>query len=134
MENVHTFPVKRQGFQVRDKRLQPETWNLSGSQENVVASARSTLESSRIPYRRLHPFATPSATGEVPEHVCTLAPVAREEERIGSTIPMPTVASRPSTMSSFMLVEVPQSSVVGKQRQQISEVQSCSGFPSEAMS
>ena len=106
-----------------DKRLQPDTWNPSGSQENVIANPRSTLESSQIPYRRIHQFATPSATGEVPVHMSTGTPVARDEGRIGSTIPMPTFASRPSTMNSFMPVEILQSSMVGQQRQQISELQ-----------
>ena len=39
------------------------------------------------------------------------------------TIPMPTSARRPSTMSSTMPVEFPQNSTVGQQRQQISELQ-----------
>ena len=42
--------------------------------------------------------------------------MARGDERIGSTIPMP-------TMSSFLRVDIPQSSMVGQQRQQISELQ-----------
>ena len=33
-----------------DKCLPPSTWNLSGSQENVFATPRSTLESSQIRY------------------------------------------------------------------------------------
>ena len=45
--------------------------------------------------------------------ICTGALVARDEERIGSTIPMPTFASRPSTMKSFTPVDIPQSSMVG---------------------
>ena len=53
----------------------------------------------------------------------TGALLAREEARIGSTIPMPTFTSRPSTMSSFIIVDNPQSSMVGQQRQQISELQ-----------
>ena len=39
------------------------------------------------------------------------------------TIPMPTFARRPSTMSSLVPVEIPQSSLVGQQRQLISELQ-----------
>ena len=80
---------------------------------------------------------------------------ARDEERNGSTIPMPTFAGRPSTVSSSMPVGFPQNSMVGQQRQQISELQfnkfpnpksflvwkirfknqvtTCSDFPSEAM-
>ena len=138
-----------------DKRLPPDTWNLSGLQENVVANPRSKLESSQTPYRGIHQCATPRATGEVPVLISTGAPVAREEERIGNTGPMPTFASRPSTTSSFLPVDIAQSSVVGQPRQQISELQfdkfpnpssflcwkinfrnqvtTCSDFPSEAM-
>ena len=106
-----------------DKRLPPDTWNRSGSQENSFANPRPTLESSQIPCRGIHQFATPSAAGEVPVHTSTGALVAREEERIGSTIPMPTFATRPSTMSSFSPVDIPQSFMVGQERQLISELQ-----------
>ena len=107
-----------------DKRLPLVTWNPSGARENVFANPRSTLESSQIPYQGSHSFMTPNAAGEVPVHISTGALVAREEERIGGTIPMPTFASRSSTLSSFMPVDIPQSSMVGQQRQQISELQS----------
>ena len=40
-----------------------------------------------------------------------------------TNIPMPTFARRPSTMSSVIPVEFPQNSMVGQQRQQISELQ-----------
>ena len=49
-----------------DKRLQPETWNPPGLQENVFANPRSTLESLLIPYQGTHPFITPSAASEAP--------------------------------------------------------------------
>ena len=39
------------------------------------------------------------------------------------TIPMPTFARRPSTTSSLFSVDFPQISMVGQQRQQISELQ-----------
>ena len=87
-----------------DKRLPLDTWNLSGLQENVFANPRSTLESSQIPDRGIHQFATLSAIGEVPVLIRSGAPGAREEERIGNTIPMPTFASRPSTIRSFALL------------------------------
>ena len=81
---------------------------------------------------------------------------AREEERIGNTIPMPTFASRPSINKIFWSTGgIQQSSMVGQQRQQLSELQydksptslsflcckirfinqvtTCSGCPSEAM-
>ena len=81
--------------------------------------------------------------------------VARSEERIVSTTPMPMTARRPSKMNSFLLAEIPQNSWAVQQRLQISELQfdkcptpstfscwkirfktlvsSCSDFPSEAM-
>ena len=65
----------------------------------------------------------PNAAGEAPALLSTLRPVAREEERIGSTIPMPTFARRPPTISSLKPVDIPQFFLVGQQRQQISELQ-----------
>ena len=74
-----------------DKRLPFDTWNLSGPQENVFANPRSTFESSQIFYRWILHSTTPSATDEVFVCICTGAFVARDEERIGSTIPMLTL-------------------------------------------
>ena len=81
--------------------------------------------------------------------------MAREEERIGSTIPMLTFARRPPIMRSSIPVDIPQNSMVRQQRQQMSELHfdkfptfssflcwkirfrsqatTCSDFPSEAM-
>ena len=97
-----------------DKRLQPETWNPSGLQKSVFANSRSTLKSLQRTYRGIHPFMTPNAAGQVPALISTGKPVAREDERIGSTIPMPTFARRPPTMSSFVPVDISQSSMVGQ--------------------
>ena len=58
---------------------------------------------------------------EFPVQRSTGRPVARGEERIGSTIPLPMCAGRPSTVNSP--AEIPQSSMVGQRRQQISELQ-----------
>ena len=88
-------------------------------------------------------------------HVGAGTLVARDEDQNRSTIPMPTFARRPSTMSSLFPVDIPQNSMVGQQRRQISELQfdklptpssflywkitfknqvtTCSDFPSEAM-
>ena len=91
-------------------------------------------------------------------HTGTGTRVARDQDRMRGTIPMPTFARRPSTMSSLFPLDFPQNSVVGQQRQQISELQfdkfptpstflcwktvffflkkqvaTCSDFPSEAM-
>ena len=49
--------------------------------------------------------------------------MAREVERTEGAIPMPTFARMPPTTSSLIPVDIPQSSVVGQQRQQISELQ-----------
>ena len=81
---------------------------------------------------------------------------ARDDKQSRDTISMPTFAGRPSTFSFKIPVEFPQNSVVGEQRQHISElkfdnfpnpqsflvwkirfktqVTTCSDFPSEAMS
>ena len=48
---------------------------------------------------------------------------ARDDEQNKGTIPMQMFARRPSTMSSSMPVEILQNSMVGQQRQQISELQ-----------
>ena len=138
-----------------DKRLQAETWDPSGLQENVFANPRSTLESLQIPYKGTHQFMTSTAAGQAPAPISTGRLVAREEDRKGSTIPVPTFARRPTTMNSFVPVDSPQSSMVGQQRQQISglqfdkfpppssflcrkirfrsQVTACSDSPSEAM-
>ena len=66
---------------------------------------------------------TSSAAGEAPRSQAQGDFVAREDEGLGSRIPMPTFARRPPTVSSFVLVEIPQNSMAGQQRQQISELQ-----------
>ena len=49
--------------------------------------------------------------------------IARDDKQNRDTIPMPTFAGRPSTVSSLIPVDFPQTSTVGFQRQQISELQ-----------
>ena len=75
-----------------------------------------------------------------------------EDRQNQGTIPMPTFATKPSTMSSTMPVELPQNCMVGQQRQQRFELEflapqsflvwkirfknqvtTCSDFPSDAM-
>ena len=51
-----------------------------------------------------------------------MSPVAKGEERIGSTVPMPMFASRPSTMNSFLPAQIPQNSMAAQQRLPISEL------------
>ena len=129
VENVHTFPVNQQGFQVRDLWwAATNACNLKHGihldcKENVFANPRSTLGSLQIPCQGTHPFMTSTAAGEAPALISTGRPVAKEDERKGSTIPMPTFARMPTTMNSSVPVDIPQSSMVGQRRQQVSEIQ-----------
>ena len=88
-----TFPGNQQRFR-----------NLSRLQENVFANPRSTLESSRTPYQGILHSTAPSATSAVPVRGGTGTPVAWDEERIGSTHPMPMFAGTPSTMKSLLFL------------------------------
>ena len=106
-----------------DKQLHPETWNPPGPQENFFATPRATFESSQILYQGTHPLMEPNAAGEASAFISTWRLAPREAERMGSTIPTPTFARRPPTMRFFILVNVPHSSMVERQRQQISELQ-----------
>ena len=96
----------------RDKRLPLDTWSTSGLQEKVFGNQFSTFDSPRDHLPGFHPCTPQRERGSVPQ----------DDKQNRDTIPMPTSAGRPSTVSSFMPVECPQNSVVGQQRQQISEV------------
>ena len=74
----------------------------------------STFDSSENHSQGIHHSTTPGATGSVPVHIGTGTPVARDEDRIWGTNPMPTFARRPSTMSSLIPVDIPKNSVVGQ--------------------
>ena len=132
-----------------------DTWHLFEPQINVFGNPRPMFDSSQTPYEGILHSTTPSVTGAILVQASTGRPVARGEERIGSTTTKPMSERRPSTMSSLILVEVPQNSLVGQQRLQISGLQfdqfsirssfiywkirfkihvsSCSDFPSEAI-
>ena len=107
----------------RDKRLPIGSWNTSGLQENVFCNQFSTVDSFRNHYQRIHHSTTPGDTWSVPVHIGTRTSVARDEHLNRGTIPIPTFARRPSTMNSLFPVDIPQNSMVGQQRQQISELQ-----------
>ena len=95
--------------------------NLSETQGNVfLGNPRSMFDSSQTPYQGILHFANPSATGAIPVQVNTGRPVPGSEERIGSTTPMPMTSRRLSTMNPFLLLDIPQNSMVG---QKISELQ-----------
>ena len=150
-----TFPVNKQSFQVLDKRLPLDTWNLSEPQGNFFGNPRPMLESSQTPHQGILHCTTPCATDAVPVQVSTGRPLARGEERTWSMTTMPMSERRPSTMNSFLPVEIPQNSMAGQQRLKISElhfekfltpssftywkirfktqVSSCFDFPSDAM-
>ena len=135
--------------------MPPDTWNLSGTQQNVFGNPRHMLNSSQMPYQGILHSTNQSATGGIPVQRSTGRPVARREERIGSTVPMPVLVGKPSTMNSFLPAEIPHNSMAVQQRLQISELQfdkfttlstfscwkirfktqvsSCSVSPSEAM-
>ena len=83
----------------------------------------STLDSSQNNHQGIHHCTIPRETGSFPQTTGTGTPFTRDEEQHGGTIPMPTFARRPSTMSSLFPVDILQNSMVGQQRQQMSELQ-----------
>ena len=102
----------------RDQSLRADTWKVVWDTGKVFGSARA----SQTPYQGiLHPL-NQSATVGNPVQQSTGRPVAKGEEQIGSTKPMPSFARRPSTMNSFFPAEVPQNSMADQQRLQISEL------------
>ena len=107
----------------RDKPLPLDTWNTSGLLENVFGNQFSTFDSSRDHPQGIHPCAPQTERGSVPQAPGTGTLFSRDDKQNIDTIPMPTCAGRMSTMSSTIRVEFPQNSMVGQQRQQISELQ-----------
>ena len=71
----------------------------------------------------IHSCATQRERGSVPQATGTGTFFTRDDKQSRDTIPMPISARRSSTMSSLIPVEFPQNSMVGQQRQQISELQ-----------
>ena len=110
----------RLGF---DKRLLLDTWNTSGFQENVFGNQISTFDSPRDHPQGIHSCATPRERGSVLQATGTETFFTRDNKQNRGTIPMPTFAGMPSIVSSSILVEFPQNSMVGQQRQQILELQ-----------
>ena len=124
LSHVHSQPAvvpSPRSMLSRDQSLRPDTWNLSGTQGNVFGSARAVIDSSQTPYRGILHSLNQRATGGNPVQKSTGRPVAKGEEQIGSTKPMPSFSRRPSTMNSFFPAEVPQNSMADQQRLQISE-------------
>ena len=102
----------------RDRSMPSDTWNLSGTQGNVAGNPRHMLESSQMSYQGILHSTNQIATGGIPVERSTGRPVVRGEERIGSTIPMPMFAGRPSTMNSSLPAEILQNSMAHQQRLQ----------------
>ena len=95
----------------RFKRLPFDTWNSLGLQENVFGNQFSTFGSHRNPSQGIHFCATPRETESVLRAIGTGTSFARDDEQNEGTIPMPTCARRPSTMSSLTPVDIPQNSI-----------------------
>ena len=74
------------------------------------------FDSSQTPYEGILHSTTPSAASAIPVQVSTGRPVARGEERIGSTTTMPMSERRPSTVNSLIPVKIQQNPMVGQQR------------------
>ena len=107
----------------RDKRLPLDTWNASGPQENVFGNQFSTFDSSQNQPQGIHPCAPQKRTRISSTSNRDRIFFARDDKQNRGTIPIPTCARRPSTMSSSIPVEFPQNFMFGHQRQQISELQ-----------
>ena len=129
VEGCLTFPVNLQWFRVffsmlsRDKRLPLDTWNQSGLQEKVFGNQFSTIDSPRDHPQRIHSDDVQRNREAALEAGRTKTIHTSEDRPNQGTIPMPTFATRPLTTSSTMLADFPQNSMVGQQRQQISELQ-----------
>ena len=107
----------------RDKRLPLNPWNSHGLQENVFGNQLSTLIHAEIILKELiQSGEIQRESGSVPKVTGTDFFTGDDKQNRG-TFPMPTFAGRPSTIISLIPVEFPQNSVVGQQRQQMSELQ-----------
>ena len=107
----------------RDKRLPLDTWNLSGPQENVFGNPRRMFRFITNTFEGILHSAAPSATGAVPVHGSTGTPVARDEERLGSTIPNADVCRKAVDHELLFASGYSTEFCVGQQRQQILELQ-----------
>ena len=102
----------------RDRSMPLDTWNLARTPGNVFGNPRSMFGSSQTLHQGIPHSTNPSATGAIPVQRSAGKLVARGEERIGSTTPMPMSAGRLSTMNSFLPAELPQNSMAVQQRLQ----------------
>ena len=108
----------------RDRSMPLDTWNLFwDTGKRFLAIHVSCSIHYRCFIKEFFTQRIKGATGGIPVQRSTWGLVARGEEQIGSTIPMPMFAGRPSTMNSFLPAEIPQNSIAVQQRLQISELQ-----------
>ena len=120
VEGCLTFPVNLQWFQVlgpcsaatKDCRLKLGI-NLD-FRKTLFGNQCSTFDSHRDHPQRLQFDDAQRNREAVPEAGKTKTFHTGEDRLNQGTIPMPTLARRPSTASSFMLVELPQSFMVGQ--------------------
>ena len=106
----------------RDRSMPFDEWNLTEAQGNFFGNPRSMFDSSQTP-QGIVLSTNPSATSSIPMQASTGRLVARREERIERTTPVPISARRPSTINSFLPAEVPKNSMAEQERLQISELQ-----------
>ena len=107
----------------RDKRQPCDSWNALGLQENAFGSQFSTVGSPGKQSQGIHHGETRRETQSVPRASGTGTSFAIYDEQNKGTIPMPMFARRPSTTSSSIPMDFPHNSMVGQQKQQISELQ-----------
>ena len=111
---IHGVCLKHRTIHVRFN-----THTLSRNSPLYESKCHRFGSSAGTPYQGILHSTNPSATGSVPVQASTGRPVARGEERIGSTTPLPMSARRPSTINSFLPAEVPQNSMAGQRRLQL---------------
>ena len=109
---IDTLPVIRQLFQALEpcraaaKGLRHETWNSSGRQGNVFVNPRSFFDPSHR--GALHSLSQ-NSKGGIQVQASSGQPDTRSDERLRNIIPSP--KRRPSTMSSFPTVGIPENSM-----------------------
>ena len=96
----------------------PAIWYMEfvWSTGNVIGNPRHRLDSSQMSCWGILHSTNQSVTGGIPVQRRTGRPVARGEERIGSTIPMHLFAGRPSTTNSFLPAGIPRNYMAAQQR------------------
>ena len=127
MGDCVTLPVSQKWFQVlplcwaATKSLPYDTWNAPWLQ-NVFCNQFSTFGLPRnLSQGIYHGVAhkTQNETESVPRATGTGTSFTRDDKQSRGTIPMPTFARRPSTMSSLIPVAIPLISMVGQQRSEL---------------